>query len=107
MEGACQRQAELTFAMARHAVVDLAQILSSPPRQPERERLSIAELEQVRAILAAAGLRLREGSTADQKLIELRQMYEPSVAAMSRYLGLTVPSWMVETQSKDNWQTTA
>jgi hypothetical protein len=107
VEGACQRQAELTFAMARHAVVDLAQILSSPPRQPERERLSIAELEQVRAILAAAGLRLREGSTADQKLIELRQMYEPSVAAMSRYLGLTVPSWMVETQSKDNWQTTA
>jgi hypothetical protein len=107
VEGACQRQAELTFAMARHAVVDLAQILSSPPRQPERDRLSIAALEHVRSTLAAAGLRLREGSTADQKLAELRQMYEPYVVAMSRYLGLTVPSWLVETQSKDNWQTTS
>src|SRR5438034_2037454 len=107
VEGACQRQAELTFAMARHAVVDLAQILSSPPRQPERDRLSIADLVQVRVTMVAAGLRLREGSPADHRVAELRQMYEPYVAAMSRYLGLTVPSWMVETQRKDNWQTTA
>ena len=33
VEGACARQAEFTFAMARHAVVDLAQVLRRrPPR---------------------------------------------------------------------------
>ncbi len=32
LEGWCARQAELTFAMARHAVVDLAQVFSTPPK---------------------------------------------------------------------------
>src|SRR5262249_56174831 len=32
VEGACQRQAELTFAIARHAVVDLSQVFGTPPR---------------------------------------------------------------------------
>ena len=31
VEGACQRQAQRTFAMARHAVVDLAIIFQTPP----------------------------------------------------------------------------
>jgi hypothetical protein len=105
VDGACQRQAELTFAMARHAVVDLARLFSAPPRQPERDRLSGAELAHLRATLTAAGLRLREGSAADDKLTALRRMYEPQVAAISRYLGLPVPAWMVDTRERDNWQT--
>src|SRR5439155_950003 len=35
LEGWCVRQAELTFAMARHAVVDLAQVFSTPPGTAE------------------------------------------------------------------------
>jgi len=35
-EGACSRQAGLTFAMARHAVVDLAQVLAAPPSARRR-----------------------------------------------------------------------
>ena len=37
--GAAGWQAQLTFAMARHAAVDLAQILSSAPRPPDADRL--------------------------------------------------------------------
>jgi ion channel len=107
VEGACQRQAELTFAMARHAVVDLAQLFSPPLRQPEYDRLPMVQLEHVRAALADAGLRLREGKSTDQKLTELRQMYEPYVTAIARYLDLTVPMWIVEAPRKDNWQITA
>src|SRR2546430_6038848 len=33
LDGWCARQAELTFAMARHAVVDLAQVFSTPPER--------------------------------------------------------------------------
>src|SRR5437870_3063644 len=32
-KGGCARQARLTFAMARHAIVDLAQVFSTPPRK--------------------------------------------------------------------------
>src|SRR3989441_2364913 len=37
LEGWCALQAELTFAMARHAVVDLAQVFSTPPRRMRSE----------------------------------------------------------------------
>src|SRR5205823_4688769 len=58
LEGWCARQAELTFAMARHAVVDLAQVFSTPPR-PTAERLSSAQLAGLRKRLASDGLGLR------------------------------------------------
>ena len=44
--GSAGWQAQLTFAMARHAVVDLAQILSSAPRPPEPDRLPAADFER-------------------------------------------------------------
>jgi len=47
IEGSCQRQAELTFAMARHAVVDLAQIFSTPPRDLQFDRLPPDELRRL------------------------------------------------------------
>ncbi len=39
IEGACRRQAELTFAVARHAVVDLCLVYRRPPRPRQRDRL--------------------------------------------------------------------
>ena len=105
LEGPCARQAELTFAIARHAVVDLASIFRRPPREPEKDRLPPAQLEHLRATLGANGLRLRQGSAADQKLTELRQMYEPYVNSLSSYLAITIPPWIPEAGPADNWQT--
>jgi hypothetical protein len=107
VEGACQRQAELTFAIARHAVVDLSIILRQAPREPEHDRLPLIQLEYLRKTLAAKSLTLREGSDADGKLIELRQMYEPYVYSLSNFLGITLPGWIRETTPTDNWQTSA
>ena len=39
IDGLAPWQARLTFAMARHTVVDLAQIVNAPPRAPEPDRL--------------------------------------------------------------------
>ena len=105
LEGACQRQGELTFAMARHAVVDLCIIFGASPREPEVDRLADADLAALRAYLATSGLRLREGSEADQKLRELRRMYEPYIHALSHRLLLALPPWMSESAKKDNWET--
>jgi hypothetical protein len=49
VEGGCKLQATRTFAMARHAVVDLAIVFYSPPREPEQDRLSSTELANLRS----------------------------------------------------------
>jgi hypothetical protein len=105
LEGACQRQGELTFAMARHAVVDLCLVFAVPPIEPEVDRLAEADLANLRAYLTAAGVRLREGSEADQRLRELRRMYEPYIYALSKRLLLALPPWISESARQDNWET--
>lgn len=106
-EGACQRQAELTFAIARHAVVDLSQVFNAPPKAPERERLPIENLQKLRANLAALGMPLREGAASEQRLAQLRSLYEPYVASLARFLNVKLPAWIPQGPRKDNWQTSA
>ena len=105
LEGACERQAELTFAMARHATVDLAQIFVTSLRPPRQDRLPPADLARIRAELAAAGLRLREGPAVETRLSELRRMYEPHVFSLAHHMRLTVPTWIPTGKAVDNWQT--
>ena len=107
LEGVCERQAELTFAMASHAVADLVIVFRRQPRKPDHDRLPSDELARVRAALAEAGLRLREGPDADQRLTELRQMYEPYVYTLSELLRMRLPSWIHESRQADNWQTSS
>jgi hypothetical protein len=106
LEGVCARQAELTFAMARHAVVDLAQVFRTPPRDAAA-RLSDADFARLTARLAEGGVRLREGSGAAARLADLRAMYEPYVTALARHLEVTLPPWVRQVERPDNWQTSA
>ncbi len=107
LEGACERQAELTFAIARHSVVDLAQIFGSPPRTMPHDRLPPHELARLRETLARHGMRLHDGTAADERLAELRGMYEPYVHSLARYLRIELPPWIPTGKGRDNWQTTA
>lgn len=100
-------QAQLTFAMARHAIVDLALVFKTPPLLPDPDRLPEDRLVQVRALLRAAGLLLREGAAVDAKLAELRAMYEPFVNALAHFLLFTLPPILPEKATVDNWQTSA
>ena len=63
-DGWCVRQAQLTFAMARHAVVDLAQVFST--RQPAGpvDRLTDAQFDQLITRLQAAGMHFEDGDAA-------------------------------------------
>ncbi len=107
VEGACERQAELTFAIARHAVVDLSQVFGTSPRPLPNDRLAAAELRRIRDVLAQHGLKLNDGEAADARLIELRNMYEPYIFALASYLNQSLPPWIPQKKGKDNWQTTA
>jgi hypothetical protein len=108
IEGACQRQAELTFAIARHAVVDLSQVFGTAPLPLAQDRLPAADLRRIRDILAQHGLKLHDGESADRRLSELRGMYEPYIFALANYLMQPLPGWIPKINGKkDNWQTSA
>jgi len=107
IEGACEKQAELTFAIARHAVVDLSQVFGTPPKALPQERLTPETLRHIRDVLAQHGLKLHDGEAADRKLTSLRNMYEPYIFTLATYLNQTLPPWIPEKKGKDNWQTTA
>jgi hypothetical protein len=103
VEGACERQAELTFAMARHALVDLSLVFGTVPQEPETDRLPPEKLEELRSLLAAAGVKLHE-EEAGVKLARLRRMYEPYAAALAAHFRLTLPPWIADRGRSDNWQ---
>jgi hypothetical protein len=107
VQDACARQAKLTFAMARHTAVDLAQVLGRAPVDASQDRLPAPELARLRAGLAATGVVVAGGGGADDKLAELRRMYEPFVAALSEYLMMPLPAWRVGASAHENWRATA
>ena len=105
IEGISPRQAQFTFAIARHACADLAQIFNTPPKRPGADRLPATELLRLREALAAAGVRLRDGPAAEQRLGELRRMYEPYANALAEYLLMALPPWLPAGGGFDSWQT--
>ena len=103
-------QARLTFALARHVLVDLAYLLNVPPRANEPARLPAEEWRRLQATLARADLPLFPDEGADAAyaaLRVLRREYEPFVAGLAHYLLLNVPPWNHPENTLDNWQTSA
>jgi hypothetical protein len=109
-------QARLTFAIARHAAVDLCLIFKIHPQPPEPNRLPPERFHVLIERLKAAGGVLSPETTAAQpaeiaaieaRLTELRGMYEPFVNGMSQYLSFTLPAFYPERMTADNWQTSA
>jgi hypothetical protein len=97
-------QARLTFAMARHAAVDLAQVVNARYDAQAPDRLPDEDFDRLREGLGAANLRLRSSDEARLKLAKLRSMYEPYVHSTGRNLMLNLPPWMQPEKLRDNWQ---
>jgi hypothetical protein len=104
IEGLRTEQAKLTFAMARHAVVDLAQVVHASYYPDFADRLRAEDLVRLRQRLSDKGLRLKEGAEFEQKLASLRALYEPYAEALARRLVITLPPWIHEDHKRDNWQ---
>ena len=104
---ALQWQARLTFAMCRHMIIDLSYIFNLPLNSPDPDRLPLDALLTLRGTLAAVGLPLCDGPEDDAKLKKMRESYEPYVRALSDFLLFTLPNWLPETNTPDNWQTSA
>lgn len=120
-------QAAFTFAIARHAAVDLAQVfhMSRPRTTPSARdldgRLPPAERARLRDILAAVGVKpgVRNGGGVDgieggngverveNRLDDLRALYEPYLEGLADWLLMALPPWVPAPGALDDWQTTA
>ncbi|HJZ79201.1 MAG TPA: potassium channel family protein [Pyrinomonadaceae bacterium] len=107
IDGLPKWQAQLTFKMARHALVDISQIFNTSPLKHNPERLTDAALADLRAYLSAQGVLLSDEPSDNQTLQDLRALYEPYTEVLSRYLMMPLPGWMPPARASDNWQTSA
>jgi hypothetical protein len=78
-----------------------------PPKQPLSNRLSDDDLEQMRGLLASARVPVCSTAAADQKLRDLRRMYEPYINGFSERLLMPYPAWKAAAGPADNWKTSA
>lgn len=100
-------QSEMTFAMARHACIDLSLVMRVNPRTPAKERMTPEIWLRLRTLISRSGLVICEGDAAYQKLSEMRGQYEPYVNGLATLLMLNLPDWLPEKELLDNWQTSA
>jgi hypothetical protein len=107
LEGISTPTIRFTFAIARHAAVDLAQVYGTPPIDSKLNRLSSDDFVRMRDALAEVGLRLRNEEDAEKRLYEMRRLYEPFVNALADHLLLNLPPWVPATKTVDDWQTSA
>jgi hypothetical protein len=103
LEGVPTWQAHVTFAMARHTAVDLTQVLHAD-LDMAADRLSAAELEELRQQIESVGLKPARSPEADRRLLDLRRSYEPYVSGLARALMMPTPPWWHRHAVRDNWQ---
>jgi hypothetical protein len=106
-EGTARWQARLTFAIARHAVLDLAEVLRVPPARPARDRLPPEEAAEVRQLLLECRASGKCTEAGDLKLLQLREMYEPYLNGLAIRLLMPLPSWGVGQSAVENWKRSA
>jgi hypothetical protein len=109
IEGPSTRQAQLTFAMARHTLVDLGHVFHREAeekriREAPAHRLSNADFGKLCDSLRPTGFSLCASSDTLTRLAAIRLLYEPHAQAMSEYLCMELPQWVPAPRLRpDQW----
>ncbi len=108
VEGTPMRQAQLTFAMARHALVDLGHVFHLEKKSMYaggEDRLPPQEFSRLCEALGDMSLRMCGDPTSARRLRTIRGLYEPHARALSDYLKMPLPLWIPKEGAKDQWRT--
>ena len=109
VEGEPVRQAQLTFAMARHALIDLGHIFHVDSADDlttnAPDRLPTDIFQRLCGALGHMPMRMCQDDPARKRLSEIRSLYEPHALALSEYLRLTLPLWVAEPKKAPLWET--
>jgi hypothetical protein len=108
IEGAPSRQAQLTFVMARHALIDLGQVFRVQEHKlwkPDGgvNRLPQKDFYHLCDALGENRLRLCGDPSAANRLSTIRALYEPHAVALSDYLRMPLPVWVAPPKVNDQW----
>lgn len=99
--------ARFTYAISRHAVVDLSYTFRVPALPPAEDRLPSADFDQLLDSLRETEVELGAApDTIRERLNRIRGFYEPYVNALATLLELRLPPWMAPESPTDNWRTT-
>lgn len=98
LDGRETRQAQLTFAIGRHVLVDLVHVFRQEAterqlRDAPLTRLPAGEMKMLCAALQSMGLATRIEVEDQERLIALRKLYEPSACTLAAYLRIELPHW--------------
>ena len=110
VEGPSSRQAQLTFALGRHALLDLGHVFQLDkihkklPAEPQSERLPKEMFSRLCGELGEMHMRLCGDPAAEQRLTAIRALYEPHAQALSDYLKMPLPLWIAEPKENDAWK---
>lgn len=109
LEGPASRQAQLTFLMARHALIDLGNVFHIQEQkvwadQEGRDRLPERDFDRLCEVLGEVKLRLCGDRASSDRLHTIRGLYEPYAGALSDYLGMPLPAWVPVVKGKDQWK---
>ena len=109
VDGTTARQAQLTFAMGRHALLDLGHVFevdSTVPAlttDPGGERLTQQTFSRLCGELGDMHMRLCGDPASQHRLTAIRALYEPQAQALSSYLRMSLPLWVPEAKMNDPW----
>jgi hypothetical protein len=99
--------ARFTYAIARHAVVDLSYSFRVDPLPPAQDRLPQADLKELLRQLHDVGVEpAADLATMETRLHRIRGSYEPYINALGVRLELALPPWLAPESPSDNWTTT-
>ena len=101
--GDLQRQAQLTFAMGRHALADLARLFAGDPEPFPPERLPAADFERLRLRIESSQTPLSPELVTQGELAKWRKCYEPHAQALSIHFLMALPQWLPGEPPYDNW----
>jgi hypothetical protein len=109
--GITVRQAQLTFAVGRHTLVDLGHVFHRERREREVTaapllRLPDEEFGRLCDLLSTAGFQLCGDIARRDRLLQVRRLYEPHAQALAEYLHLGLPLWSPPPsgpQRRDAW----
>ena len=108
VEGAAARQAQLTFAMARHALIDVGHVFHVERAAKEKEtegldRLPTETFGAMCEILGDLHMRLCGDPESMRRLSAIRMLYEPHAHALSNFLRMELPPWVPAPKKSDAW----
>ncbi len=99
MDGEKTRQAQLTFAIGRHTLVDLVHVFRLEPQEEKLRgepltRLSEEDLQRLCEALGRTAYAPCLDQESWKRLQAIRVLYEPYACALADYLRLNLPAWV-------------